>query len=160
MATKECNVCHKVKSVSDFYKGSKASRSVYSYACKLCTILLSSKNYQKRIEENPDELRAYKNSWNARNREKNRLAGKKHRLKVRLLVIEGYGGKCSCCGESEIKFLTIEHENKDGKKHRKETNGHYYQDLIKRGFPKGYTVLCFNCNCAKGFYEVCPHQLK
>jgi hypothetical protein len=31
--------------------------------------------------------------------------------------------------------------------------------LKKHGWPKeGFTILCFNCNCAKGIYGTCPHQ--
>lgn len=33
---KTCNVCGETKPVTDFYKGSKASRSRHSYACKEC----------------------------------------------------------------------------------------------------------------------------
>ena len=101
-----------------------------------------------------------KQEWQEKNRKKQRLAGLKHRLKVRFEVIKGYGGKCVCCGEKEIKFLSIDHIKGDGKKHRKKTKGHTYSDLLKRNFPKGYQVLCHNCNMAKGFYGKCPHQEK
>ena len=130
----------------------------YSFACKDCCRILAKKNYEKQLKENPEKVKLLKEQWRINNRERFKLYGAKHRLKIRIAVIEGYGRKCTCCGEKEIKFLTIEHEAKDGKEHRKQTNGHYYVDLIKRGFPKGYTVLCFNCNCAKGFYGICPHQ--
>lgn len=27
-------------------------------------------------------------------------------------------------------------------------------------YPDKYTVLCFNCNCAKGAFGFCPHELE
>ena len=30
--------------------------------------------------------------------------------------------------------------------------------MIKNNFPKGFQVLCHNCNLAKGFYGKCPHE--
>lgn len=76
--------------------------------------------------------------------------------------IDGYGGKCTCCGESAFEFLTFEHLNGDGKEHRKSLGGSgglsLYLDAIRRGFPSEYTVLCFNCNQSKGIYGYCPHQ--
>jgi len=32
-----------------------------------------------------------------------------------------------------------------------------YRWLKKQGYPKGYQVLCFNCNFASA-WGVCPHQ--
>ncbi len=70
--------------------------------------------------------------------------------------------KCACCGETHIEFLTIDHINNDGAKHRKDINsggGHsFYRWLINNNFPQGYRVLCFNCNCSLGMYGYCPHQ--
>lgn len=78
-------------------------------------------------------------------------------------MIETYGGKCKCCGITEITFLSLEHVNKDGAKHRREKGCGLgtYLDLRKRGFPKdGYTVLCMNCNHAIGRIGYCPHELQ
>ena len=70
---------------------------------------------------------------------------------------------CICCGENEhISFLTIDHI--DGRKHlsKEERNltGHkLYRWLRKNNYPQGYSVLCMNCNFAKGSLGKCPHQL-
>lgn len=73
--------------------------------------------------------------------------------------------RCTCCGEPNIEFLTFDHINNDGAKQRKEIHigfkkhgYHFYVWLIKHNFPEGYQVLCWNCNCAKGFYGYCPHS--
>lgn len=158
MENKQCRVCKKVKPITEFYRGSLASRSRFSWACKICFRKMSQKNYERRLLKNPNRIKKMKQKWQEENREKQRLAGAKYRLKVRLAVIKGYGGKCVCCGETEIKFLCIDHIDGGGKKHRKKTKGHTYPDLLKRNFPKGHQVLCHNCNLAKGFYGKCPHQ--
>lgn len=89
--------------------------------------------------------------------------GKKYAQKIRLEVLKKYGGnspKCACCGETEIKFLTIDHIKNDGAKHRKEIGrGKLYQWLYKNKYmPDRFQVLCFNCNCSKYYYGKCPHQ--
>lgn len=47
------------------------------------------------------------------------------RLRKRLFTgaLDHYGAKCSCCGETEVCFLTIEHLENDGMAHRKKFNG-------------------------------------
>lgn len=86
--------------------------------------------------------------------------------KKREIVLFYYGGNpphCACCGEKEIKFLSIDHINGDGNKHRLEIfgtkkGGSISIWLIRNGFPEGYQVLCHNCNMAKAFYGGCPHK--
>ena len=60
---------------------------------------------------------------------------------------------------------TLEHPNLDGAQHRRELavknirGNSIYRLLKKTEYPKGYRVLCFNCNWAIGHYDrVCPHQ--
>lgn len=67
--------------------------------------------------------------------------------------------QCCCCGEREVKFLSIDHVNGGGNIHRREsgiTNLAHW--LVSQGFPLGYQTLCHNCNMAKGFYGSCPHE--
>lgn len=104
---------------------------------------------------NPEKLRMHKELYKARERLR--------RKRLRQDLITAYGGQCQCCGESEIRFLTLEHTKKDGAIHRKLLGGNYpiYVDLKKRGWPKGdYTLLCWNCNCAERYGNECPHKLK
>jgi len=96
---------------------------------------------------------------------KNKNKFKKERFKIKLKIIQVYGGKCACCGETEPKFLTLEHSEGGGQKERIELKGKYdsiklYKFLIRKNFPKGYKILCFNCNIAKGLYGECPHSQK
>lgn len=74
------------------------------------------------------------------------------------------GSVCNCCGEAEKVFLTLEHRNRDGSKHRLSvgnTSAQVYADLKKRGWPKDdYELLCFNCNRGAWVLGACPHRLK
>ena len=98
-------------------------------------------------------------------RERHRERGRVTRLALKLEVYEAYGGAvCACCGESELLFLSLDHEHNDGAAERKElrtTGGAcFYRHLKKRGFPPGYQVLCMNCNFGKRMNDgVCPHRL-
>lgn len=80
--------------------------------------------------------------------------------KLKLEILQAYGNKCLCCNEKNIEFLTIDHINGNGSKHRKEVGSGtaFYHWLKKNNFPEGYRVLCFNCNCSLGFFGYCPHN--
>lgn len=83
-----------------------------------------------------------------------------NRRSMRLRIFEAYGNACACCGETEPKFLTIDHVNNDGAEHRRTIGRSDYmmRDIIKRGFPPDFQLLCWNCNGAKGAYGECPHE--
>ena len=81
--------------------------------------------------------------------------------RVKSEILKAYGGMCACCGEKEPAFLTIDHTHGGGSAHRKAgfRGWRLYQWLRKQGYPKrGYQILCFNCNCAKGSRGICPHK--
>jgi len=94
-----------------------------------------------------------------------KCAGASFRVEVdaktrrRANVLLKYGGKCVCCGESQPEFLSLDHINNDGAAHRKEIGqSRLYKWAEDNDFPKSLQILCFNCNMAKGFYGICPHQ--
>jgi hypothetical protein len=85
------------------------------------------------------------------------------RQKARDQVYAAYGGYvCACCGETEPAFLTIDHVNNDGAAHKREfslkTGDQMHRWVIRMGFPQGFQVLCMNCNWAKRYNGICPHQ--
>lgn len=83
------------------------------------------------------------------------------RKSLKQQAMAAYGGKCSCCGENEIDFLTIDHIGGGGRAHRAKIGSATYRWLKLNNYPKrGFRVLCFNCNCAIGMFGVCPHQRK
>jgi hypothetical protein len=70
-------------------------------------------------------------------------------------IFEAYGGyKCKFCGETKKEFLTIDHINDDGARHRREIakirpKTYFYKWLWENNFPDGFQVLCRNCNWGK-----------
>lgn len=77
------------------------------------------------------------------------------------LVFQHYGRVCSCCGEAEPLFLSVDHVDNNGATHRKAIGGGSatYKWLIDNGFPDGFQVLCRNCNWGKHINGgVCPHK--
>jgi hypothetical protein len=71
--------------------------------------------------------------------------------------------KCECCNETDIRFLTIDHKDGGGRKHRREIGigpgVPFYRWLKANNYPEGYTTLCFNCNCGRSVNGgICPHK--
>jgi hypothetical protein len=103
----------------------------------------------------------YQFKYRLENCEKRKQYNRQHTLNQKILVLKYYSKtaypSCECCGESHVEFLTIDHINGNGSKHRLKTGPHIYRWLIKNDFPVGYRVLCFNCNCALGHAGYCPH---
>jgi hypothetical protein len=133
-----------------------------------------SRNY--RIEHR-DELRKKEKAYRIKHREyyaalsrhyrethleTRREYTRRYQANQRSAVFAFYGGehpRCECCGESHLEFLTIDHVNGDGSKHRKQIGeGALYNWLIKNNFPNGFRVLCMNCNFSLGIRGYCPHN--
>lgn len=86
---------------------------------------------------------------------------KERYARVKAVVYDAYGKRCSCCGETNQLFLTLDHVNDDGVEHRKTvkqgTQLMYW--LIRLDFPETIQLLCFNCNCGRQRNGgVCPHE--
>lgn len=157
---KKCNTCKKIKKETDFWKDKKKKDGTQNY-CKECVKKAKRISYLK----NPEIYRQQVRNWRKNNPEKVKEIHRKNNLKLRMEVLNAYSNgkpKCKCCGEKEIKFLAIDHINNDGNKERKKLKfwGYkFYLWLKRNNFPQnGYQVLCHNCNMAKGFYKICPHQ--
>lgn len=134
---KQCTKCKEVREESEFYR-SKASKDGFTYVCKSCCL-----DYARL----PHVL------------EKKKL---RHRMQAPLLrdaAIKHYGGyKCACCGETEPKFLSIDHVNNDGGLCRRTRKYSLYKWLKKNNYPPGLQVLCMNCNWGKMMNKgKCPH---
>jgi predicted restriction endonuclease len=103
---------------------------------------------------------AYRRTYFEADPQRVRASLKVYRQKLKKVVVAAYGGKCSCCGEDRIEFLTVEHQHHDGTAHRKRVGAGagMYRDLIKRGFPQdGLTLFCWNCQMATRYGDECPH---
>jgi hypothetical protein len=71
-----------------------------------------------------------------------------------------YGGKCACCGEDDIRFLSLDHVNNDGSEHRKTLrDNQILANAVANYQPDKYQILCYNCNCGRSSNGgVCPHK--
>lgn len=58
-----------------------------------------------------------------------------------------YGGCCIKCKFADTRALSIDHIDGRGNEHRKNDRSAklIYRWLRNRGYPKGYQVLCMNC---------------
>jgi hypothetical protein len=91
-------------------------------------------------------------------------------LRDKQALMEAYGGRCVCCGETELAFLTLDHVGgvvpddhcritADGRRHRI-GSANLYHKIKAEGFPQDkYRCLCFNCNAARSWGRTCPHEL-
>lgn len=126
-----------------------------SVECKFCSTLFeSSRSDALRCPACRDKyLKEY------RRREDTKERRKKSNRKIRERLFEGYGGKCVCCGESRFEFLALDHVNGGGRKERQtKSTQQIALKAIKNNFPPDYQILCHNCNQAKGWYGMCPHE--
>ena len=129
-----CIRCNATKPIRLFCV-SKQYDDGYKNICKRCYNIENRKRYDDNREQEV-----------ARNRAKY--------IKLRQDVFSKYGIKCSCCGESELDFLTIDHMNISRKEHKKQTGGnaggvYLYYWLKRNNYPIGFQTLCMNCNMSK-----------
>ena len=128
-----CSRCHQ-KKPKDRWKWCEACRKRQRLAAQQWRLV------------HPEESKVYQREW--------------YRA-VRAEVLAHCGKGCACCGEQTFEFLTIDHIDGGGRDHRDEVGKRgteFLRWLRKNGYPKGYQVLCYNCNMARGYWKVCPHQ--
>lgn len=116
--------------------------------------------YREKANKTSREWRKKKYHSNPEQREKDKIRVILWNKKQKQLAIRHYTNgtmKCQCekCDVKGINFLTIEHINGGGTKHRKEIKQSIYVWLRKNGYPKEFTVLCWNCNCSRGQFGYC-----
>lgn len=151
LSFKLCLLCKSYKKIEEFYVNTTSIDGRQAY-CTECN-----KKYYENFRANPDNVI----------REKKRAQESHRRLKIDVFV--HYGNKCECCGEENMKFLTIDHIDGAGSEHRRSlglksrdksgAGAAFYRWLRKNKYPEGYRVLCYNCNCGRQSNGgVCPHK--
>lgn len=158
---KVCTLCEEPLPNSSFGKIRKGSSKVRARCKECCRRLLTAwKN------SNPHSIRRYYEKYKGRRKErrrqnfaKERAYQKAFRERTRNKVFDHYGRECCCCGETERKFLSIDHENGGGRRHLREINGSLYLWLVVNNFPSGFQTMCHNCNHGRYLNGgVCPHK--
>jgi dCTP deaminase len=147
MHKKRCIRCRELKPTTDFYKEG-CRKDGLRPNCKACC----RKDNQRRYKANKGAYRQKHKDYVDQNRERVNAKNTEWRKRIRRAALEHYGGqppKCAICGERQLGFLTIDHVDGGGNHHRRRiTRGGYsiYVWLRQQGYPKGFRVLCFNCN--------------
>jgi hypothetical protein len=161
---KTCRICKQLKELSEFPKRKDSSDRHYYY-CHECCRQKQSQYYhsnRKRVLENLKHRRDTDDLFRA----SQAAQARKDSAKLKMNVLVAYSNGiilCACCGESDIRFLTLDHINGGGNQEKKKlgvSGGEgYYRWLRRNGYPPGLQVLCFNCNQGKAIYGECPHRL-
>ena len=149
--TKVCSKCDKRQPTATSFHKSSLFVDGFGNVCKSCASIRAAKWYKS----DPARHKKVRDDY---------------RLKIKIEVMSSYSKgtpKCVCCGEQHLRFLTINHKHKNGAEHRRSVpnknwvfgGNAIYRWLRKNNYPKGYEVMCFNCNFAS-FYGVCPHKQK
>ena len=176
-----CRVCLKEKETNEFGINKLRSTGIGNI-CKECARAYAKKRYWSNPEKHrltakeSQRIRkekglclncglttgGYRNGLCRRCFDMKLKTSKDRHTRNRKTVLSHYGGKCVCCGETEPLFLTIDHINNDGAKHRKKTKGiQFYPWIIRNGFPEDLQILCWNCNMGKYHNGgICPHVEK
>jgi len=86
----------------------------------------------------------------------------KKQIDLRNTMLDAYGAKCNCCGETIRAFLTLSHVNNDGAEERRKIGKNpkvMWRKAIAEVDSGRYELLCWNCNAgAKSNGGVCPHK--
>jgi hypothetical protein len=144
--SKECTTCkrEKAKGFSKAYRDKHKNDQEFIAKARKQNL----ENYQRHKEAR----QAYGRKWS-----------RNYIQKLKLTVLSHYSDgnpKCECCNEKAIEFLSIDHINGGGTKHRKVVGSStsLYRWLIKNNYPKEFRTLCMNCNFALGKFGYCPHK--
>lgn len=180
-----CKFCNILLDDNNWFPSARAKKY---YVCKSCKNKLEYKrclSISINIEVNSIPLNKIlncldcgvvlnNNNWLSYHRSKgfrlckecNKVRKNKENLLLKEQTIMEYGGKCVCCADRNVIFLTMDHIDGNGAEHRKTINSKYkmtgvkfYRWLRQQGYPKdNYRILCFNCNFAMHVLGKCPHQ--
>ena len=135
------------------------------HVCKKCIAKYQREYMRLHRAKNPhlERQRLEKRKQNPEWVEHERRRGREYWSKLRHEAIMAYGGyRCARCGETEPKFLTLDHIFNDGSAHRKEIGNRgsgIFKWLRDHQYPAGFQILCMNCNHGKALNQgICPHK--
>ena len=151
-----CRLCDKRKPIAEFqrvvWKKAHGRRGEYAWRETRCRDCARSHQQKTLAHNDPDRMRR-------------RRGYRTLRKKARDAVLDHYGRRCTCCGETEKEFLGVDHIHGGGLKHRRSLGAmgkgtQFYRWIVQNGYPSDLRILCWNCNLARGFYGLCPHEVE
>jgi hypothetical protein len=141
---------------------------IHNNLCKYCwQSSKENKEIQQRYyQKNKAKMIKRAIDWRKLHPDESKEYSRKYKRKIRLEILRHYSlgePKCSCCGETHVEFLTIDHikgykNSPDYKKVRRRSGTEFYVWLKNNNYPTGYRILCFNCNMSLGIWGYCPHN--
>jgi hypothetical protein len=167
MDMKKCDMCHEFQPL-ELFSRNKSRKDGFHSTCKPCKKCLDVK-YQKNHKDiikvrrheyyvgNKEEITKKTTAYIAANPKRHNAYGVKAKRKLKKKVCSQYCSgevKCKYCSVDDMRLLTIDHIAGGGNKHRqaigvKTAGDAFYRWLKRNGFPKGYQVLCWNCQYRK-----------
>ncbi|MBI4991589.1 hypothetical protein HZB96_05880 [Candidatus Gottesmanbacteria bacterium] len=90
----------------------------------------------------------YQREWKKRNPEKRLNHERNANKKAKEEIFKILGKKCSKCGFDDIRALQVDHKNGDGYKDRHSRSVRKVFYKIRKS-PRGFQMLCANCNWIK-----------
>ncbi len=165
---KRCTRCRRRKPLREFYRRGDKYKwgDGFSSECRACC----SARHTAWTEASKAWIRDYARKWRKKSgrvvTQANAFVNSARRLKqyyrLQHEAMLAYGGyRCACCGIAEPPFLSIDHIDGGGARHRKQTGTsvYFYKWLQANNYPKGFQVLCSNCNHGRHRNGgVCPHK--
>jgi len=110
-------------------------------------------------QDNKEKIRVSVQEYKHKHKEWARLTVNKSAWKLKLAILSYYSKGtlvCAHCGETDLRVLQIDHIDGNGNEHRRTIGGSgkvFYRWLKQQEYPKGYQVLCANCNIRKLYLE-------
>lgn len=152
-----CKNCKKEKPLVEYYLHQDLHRDASRrQPCKDCRKRIDREQYRTN-KERRKRILARNSEYQKSNRSKMNALSNRNYHRRRIKVLEYYGAKCACCGETAQEFLAVDHINGGGRQHRKSLGTSIFAWLIRNNYPDGFQLLCHNCNHAKHVYNKCPH---
>ena len=141
VSLRKCKKCERDKPLSDFpiYCREPERRR---HECNRCLRVRMNNHYYDNVEDRRAKTakryaKAPSRGWTPEQKQRRQETQREVTDRMRSLVYHQYGNRCSCCGEDNPLFLTIDHVNNDGHKLRSQhgMSSTLYRWIIKNDFP-------------------------
>ena len=111
-----------------------------------------------RKEYHRNYMRRYRTNMGCSRRPSDKVTRRNGDKELRLKLLDYYSKGtmlCTHCGFSDVRALTLDHLNNNGREENKrlgiKTSAVLYRRLRKQDYPDGYMTLCMNCQFIKRY---------